>query len=213
MKKGLICFDMDNTLVYSDRVHVAAFHKSFRKNNLPIVPARKLALMFGVVAKVIIKELFPKLDQRKAEKVIRDHDRFVVNYTAKYVRVIKGVKHALKVLGKDYALALLSNVKHKEIVAILKAARIERSSFAVLIGNDEVKNPKPAPDAVRLAMKRTGISKGYVVGDTVYDVRAGKGAGLGTIAVLTGHHSRTRLKKEKPDFVLKSVAGLPKLLG
>ncbi len=36
---------------------------------------------------------------------------------------------------------------------------------------------------------------------------------LGAIAVLTGDQSLARLKKEGPDFVLKSVAGLPKLLG
>jgi len=118
----------------------------------------------------------------------------------------------LGLLRPHYAMALLSNVKHKEIIASLKAAGIKKSTFDVIIGNDEVVHPKPAPDAVRMALRRARSKKGYMIGDTVYDVKAGKGAGLKTIAVLTGHHSRNRLKKEKPDHILKSVADVPKLL-
>jgi len=213
VKKELICLDLDNTLVYSDRVHVAAFHKAFKKNGLSKVSSKKIISLFGLVGRVLVRKIFPELSDKQVKRVVVDHDRFVVNDTVRYVRVIPGAKHTLKLLKKKYALVLISNTKHKEMVATLKAAGIERSTFRFLIGNDDVKHPKPAPDALNLAMKKTKISKGYMVGDTVYDIQAGKGAGLKTIAVLTGNHSRARLKKESPDYVLKSVAELPGLLG
>jgi len=127
--------------------------------------------------------------------------------------IASGKETQVKLLKKKYALVLISNTKHKEMVATLRAAGIEKSTFRFLIGNDEVKHPKPASDALKLAMKKTKIKNGYMVGDTVYDIRAGKGAGLKVIAVLTGNHSRAKLKKEKPDYILKSVAELHGLLG
>ncbi|MFH0752002.1 MAG: HAD family hydrolase [archaeon] len=213
MKKELICLDLDNTLVYSDRVHVAAFHKAFRKNGLPKVSSKRIISLFGLVGRVLVRDIFPELSDKQVEKVVVDHDRFVVGDTVQYVRVIRGAKHTLKLLKKKYALVLISNTKHKEMVATLRAAGIEKSTFRFLIGNDEVKHPKPASDALKLAMKKTKIKNGYMVGDTVYDIRAGKGAGLKVIAVLTGNHSRAKLKKEKPDYILKSVAELHGLLG
>lgn len=208
----IICFDMDNTLLYSDKAHIMAFDRAFRKNGLPKVPARRIISFFGLVAKVFIPKIFPELSKREVDRVVADHDRFVIAETARYARIVPGAKRALKLLKGRYRLALLSNVKHKEIIALLRAVGIKPSTFDVLIGNDEVKHPKPAPDAVLVAMRRLRAKKGYVVGDTVYDVRAGKAAGLKTVAVLTGDQSRARLKAERPDYILKSVAGLPKIL-
>jgi len=212
MPEEIICLDMDNTILYSDRVHIAAFQRAFRKNGLPKVPPAKLKELFGLIAKEMIRIIFPDIKPGILNRVVRDHDRSVVNDTAKYARVIHDVKKSLNLLKRQYKLALLSNCKHVEVIAILKAAGIKASTFSAIVGNDDVARPKPDPEEIRRAMKKAGLSKGYMVGDTVYDIRAGKAAGLKTIAVLTGHHSRKRLKKENPDYILKSAAGLPRLL-
>lgn len=208
----VICFDMDNTLLHSDKVHIVAFAKAFKKNKLPKVSSRMLKSYFGLVGVVMVRKIFPDISGSKIEKVVADHDRFVIYDTAKYARLVRGTKRALKLLKLHYKMALLSNVKHIEIIALLKAVGIDINMFDVVIGNDEIKNPKPAPDAVLMAMRKVGAKRGYMVGDTIYDVRAGKAAGVKTVSVLTGDQSRSMLKKEDPDFILKSVADLPKLL-
>lgn len=212
MPDEIICLDMDNTLLRSDKTHLVAFQRAFKKNGLPKLPSAKVIALFGLIAKDMLRQLFPGIDEIKLGKVVLDHDLFVVNDTAKYVHVFRGVKRALKLLKQHYKLALLSNCKHVEVLAIIRAAGIEASTFSAIVGNDDVIHPKPNPDEIRKAMKEAGLYKGYMVGDTIYDVRAGKAAGLKTIAVLTGHHSRQRLKKENPDYILKSVADLPRLL-
>ena len=43
----LVCFDMDNTLVKSDKIHIIAFNKAFQKNNLPKANPKNLKNLFG----------------------------------------------------------------------------------------------------------------------------------------------------------------------
>jgi len=51
-----------------------------------------------------------------------------------------------------------------------------------------------------------------MVGDSIYDIQAARKAKVKGIAVLTGDHSRSMLKKQKPFMILNSVKGLPRKL-
>jgi len=208
----LICFDMDNTLVKADAIHIAAFNMAFKDHGLPKVSARELKKRFGIVAKYLVKDLFPYLSIKEAEKVAKTHDRYVVTKTAKKVKIIRGAKGALAYLkAKGYKLCLLSNCKHEEIEATMRYAKIPLGLFSVILGNDEVKRGKPSPDALLKAKKLTGAKFGYMVGDTTYDIDAGKKAGFKTIAVLTGNHTRKMIGKHNPDYILKNVAEIKKI--
>ncbi len=43
------------------------------------------------------------------------------------------------------------------------------------------------------------------LGDTVYDIRAAKKAGVHSVGVATGYHTKERLVDENPDFVVDSL--------
>lgn len=208
----LICFDMDNTLVYAQKLHVYAFHEAFKTCNLPKRKTKDILEVLSLEGSVLVKILYPKLSEKEIKKVVDEHDRFVVKNAKHYITRIPGAVPMLQKLKKRYKLALLSNAKKKEIVATLQAAKISPKLFDVIIGNDAVKHPKPAPDEMFKAQKLLNIRKGYMVGDATYDIRAGKQAGLKTIAVCTGHHTKKELQKEKPYKILKSVAELSKVL-
>lgn len=48
-----------------------------------------------------------------------------------------------------------------------------------------------------------------IVGDSINDVKAGKAAGIKTVAVLSGLFSREDFTKEHPDLIIKDAAALP----
>ncbi len=212
MAKQLICFDMDNTLIDADKLHVLAFDKAFRKNNLKKVKATRLKKQFGKLGVLIVKDLFPKLTDKQAFQVLMDHDHYVYTETKKYAKPFKGIRETLKKLKKEYKLGIISNCKHKEIIQILNAAKLDKKLFSVLIGNDDVKHGKPWPDEILKAEKLVHVKSWYMVGDTIYDIMAGKKAKVKTIAVLTGNYTREMLKKSKPDFILRSVNDIPRVL-
>lgn len=208
----IICFDLDGTLIDANKAHVAAFNKAFEKNGLRKVSNKKLIFLFGLVGRVLVKKLFPRLSQEDVTKVIKDHDYYLVKEMSKHAKQIKGVKGTLKKLKKRYKLALVSNCKHRTILALLRGAKLERKLFDIILGNDEVHKPKPYPDEILKAERLLHLKADYMVGDTVYDIVAGRKAKVKTIAVLTGVHSKSKLKKQKPYMILSSVNNLPEVI-
>ncbi len=208
----LLCFDLDNTLVRSTKAHIEAFKKAFTKNKLKSKTNKEILRYFSQESSQLVRKLYPSLKEKEIQKVVKDHDTFLIKETKKYAKAIPGAKNILKKLKKNYELALVSNCKQKEIYALLKTTKIPTQYFTACIGNDQVKHPKPAPDEIAKVKQLLKLKKGYMIGDSTYDIRAGKKAGLKTIAVLTGDHSKAQLQKEKPYAILQSVRDLPSFL-
>jgi phosphoglycolate phosphatase-like HAD superfamily hydrolase len=86
--------------------------------------------------------------------------------------------------------------------------------FKLIITSQDVKEPKPSPQAFLIAANRLGVSAkdSLVVGDSIADIKAGRLAGARTAAVLSGLFSREELEKEKPDLIIRDINSLPKFL-
>ncbi|MHC5202943.1 phosphonatase-like hydrolase [Myroides sp. LJL119] len=85
-----------------------------------------------------------------------------------------------------------------------------------LITACDVKNGRPFPDMIHLAMKKTAITNSANVlkaGDSVIDIIEGKNAQCAlVIAVLTGAQSKAELQTANPDYILQSLADLRQIL-
>jgi len=210
--KQLICFDLDNALLKSDKVHIIAFNKAFKKNNLKKAKSKPFKKLFGIPAQGIIKELFPKLKKEQINKIVKDHDEFVIKETKKYAKRFSYTIPTLKKLRKNYKLALVSNCNKKEMLALIKAVKIDKKLFSAVVGNDTVKHGKPYPDEILKAEKLTHLNAEWMIGDSIYDIMAGKKAKAKTIAVTTGNHSAEELKHYKPNYIIPSLKHLPEIL-
>ena len=76
--------------------------------------------------------------------------------------------------------------------------------FDVIVTPEDVSNPKPHPDPVRVALERLGVSAGEAlfVGDSPHDMASGRAAGTRTAAALWGPFPRASLLAEEPDVLL-----------
>lgn len=208
----MLCFDLDNTLVDSYDVHVFAFQKAFKKRKLMKVSDAFVRKFLSMMADELIKKIYPELSEEEVREVIEDHNRYVVKYAKRFVKPLPTVKESLKKLKKNYKIGIISNSSHKEIIATLKAANISVKTFDVIIGNDEVEHGKPCPDEILKAEKLVHQHAEYMIGDSPYDVLAGKRAGCKTIAVLTGEFNRKSLKTEKPDYIVQNLKQTVKVI-
>ncbi|MBS3107625.1 HAD-IA family hydrolase [Candidatus Woesearchaeota archaeon] len=207
----LICFDLDGTLIYSDKVHLTAIHATLKKYRLKDHSNEEFLKLFGLPLHIILERLgYPK---KIIPTIVEEHRTLVVKKTHKYAKAFPGVKNALIKLKKHYNLALLSNSSHREVMALLKGAKIDFKLFDVIIGGDEVHDGKPNPEEIKKAEKILHLKADYMVGDTIYDIKAGKRARARPIGVLTGTvHGQKELKKQRPWRIIKSAANLPELL-
>ncbi len=82
--------------------------------------------------------------------------------------------------------------------------------FDLVQGSDGIPHkPDPAVLALILEKLRKEAPRAWVVGDTVYDIEAGKAAGMRTCAVTYGIGDLDDLKKAAPDLLLDTLADLP----
>jgi beta-phosphoglucomutase len=81
-----------------------------------------------------------------------------------------------------YKLAVVTSSATTEIAPILAAGRIRRH-FDTLVGGDDVKRHKPAPDPYLLAAQRLGVRAALVVEDSEPGMASGRAAGFEVLLV------------------------------
>ncbi len=140
------------------------------------------------------------------------HDRIVSRRAATLVKPVAGAAATLRTLAKTYTLALVSNCTHRNAERILSAAGLDRSLFSLIVGYTDVRRSKPFPDEILYVQHTLGLPVGWMVGDSIYDIRAARAARVKSVAVLTGNYTREILKKEKPTKIIDSVQKLPEVL-
>ena len=83
--------------------------------------------------------------------------------------------------------------------------------FEVVVGGDETERHKPDPEPLLLAAERMGVrpEDAAYVGDSPFDIRAAKAAGMRSVAVTWGRiHDRSRLEREHPDSIVDTAEEL-----
>src|SRR5215813_6386261 len=83
--------------------------------------------------------------------------------------------------------------------------------FETIVGGDETERHKPDPEPQLLGAERLGAepSATAYVGDSPFDIRAAKAAGMFAVAVTWGRiHDREKLKAEEPDALAERAEEL-----
>lgn len=209
LKFKAVVLDMDGTLVDSSEAHLKAWSKA----------AERLGVY---VSEDKIKSEFGKSSYDMA-KAFLSHDRIVdfirfaelkdeifMESCLNLVKPLMGVTDAIKgfrTIGLKTAVA--SSNPRKLIIRVLDLTGL-LNYVDVIIGAEDVKRGKPHPDMIEEAVKRLDVKsyQAIYVGDTVYDVEAGRAAGVFTVAVLTGATSREELENSRPDMIVESLKHL-----
>ena len=206
-----ILFDLDGTIIDSIRLIIDSYHHTLAAHGLPPRTDDDWLRGIGTPLRVQFAEWkdSPGIEAMIAtyrEYNLKNHDSCVVPYpgVADAVRAIRaaGLQTGL-VTSKNRNGALLG----------LRLCELE-PLMDVIIGADDVVNPKPHGEPVELAMQRLGANPAATVyvGDSIHDMHSGRAAGARTAGVLWGPFSRGDLEPAAPDFWLERPADLLRLL-
>jgi phosphoglycolate phosphatase len=82
--------------------------------------------------------------------------------------------------------------------------------FDVVLGPEDVKDPKPAPDMLIAGLARLGVKaeEAIYVGDMTVDITTARSAGVRVWVVPTGSDSRQALEEAKPDRLLDGLESM-----
>lgn len=210
LKKKLISFDLDQTLVNTIQSHMLAYMEAFKSNGLKLPNKERLkGLIDGRHGREVLHNLYPHISPEKEEKIKFDR-RVILKKYAYLMKPIPGAKQALILLKKDYNLALITNAEKNEVELFLKKSKINPNIFNLIVLAR--KHPKPLPNGIIKAEHLLDVRSDFHVGDSVYDLIAAKRAKAISIAVLTGQATKRKLKRYHPDYIIHSVKDLPDLM-
>jgi phosphoglycolate phosphatase-like HAD superfamily hydrolase len=146
-----------------------------------------------------MKELYLRLLQEEIKK-------------SKGYRVLAGVRELLEELSKDPQVLLGLGTGNFERGARIKLSRANLNRFFSFggFGSDSMDRDVVLKIGIERGRELARISGKeveavYVVGDTPYDIEAGKRVGARVIAVASGKYSISQLEAAHPDFILKSL--------
>lgn len=125
--------------------------------------------------------------------------------TAHLLEQYEGIAEVLEELrAEGRRLGIVTSKSHDAVALAWGVLPHLRELFDVVIGAEDTTAHKPDPTPVREALARLGASASGAcyVGDAPFDLRAGRAAGVTTIAVTWGFFPPADLIAEGPDAVV-----------
>ena len=205
----IICFDLDGTLVNTEKWIVKAIQDTLKRYGLKI-RKKDIYRHWGINMRILLKKNFPNLKKEDIITLANEFDE-TRKRTIHRVKPFKNAKKTLILLSKKHKLGLLSNNSHQMIEDILKTTNINKRLFKVIVGDDEVRKPKPFPNEIYKAERELGGKVKFMIGDTVQDIKTAKAAKVKSIIILQGPKS-TLKRLKSADFLIKDIKELPGII-
>lgn len=203
----LVVFDVDGTLVDSQREIIAAMESAFAAIGLPAPEPQQTLSIVGLSLPVAIARLLPVpepvlvarladayrasfMQQRKASRVpppLYPGALSVLEQLAAEPELLMGVATGKSRRGLDH---------------MLSAHDLGRFFVTTQVADDHPSKPNPAMLAAALRDTGADAARSVMVGDTSYDIEMGRAAGFRTIAVAWGYHDKAVLKDAGADLVI-----------
>ena len=199
-----VLFDLDGTLLDSFSVHLEVFKTTFANFGIQLSEEDFLSSYSPNWYKTYEALGLRKEDWSSADAL------WLKEVEDKTALLFPGVIESLLTLNKYYSLGLVTSGSKVRVERDLKATGIHHF-FKTVITGDDIKTPKPSPEGLQLALSKveSKADETIYVGDSTADYEMAKAAGVYFIGVNSEFES---LITNHPDYVVNSIADLPRLL-
>ncbi|MCH7772718.1 MAG: HAD family hydrolase [Bacteroidetes bacterium] len=198
-----ICFDLDGTLVKSDKTIYKATLATLRHLSIKgDIPEQKFNKMIGLHFVDIFNEF--NLEVPDFEKFIGIYKKIYFDFIddSKLYNNVEDVLFSLK-NDKDIKLSLLTTKGQDQAERIIKYFNLD-NHFDFIMGRREGIAHKPSAEPLLFICNELEIDakNTLMVGDTELDILCGKNAGAITCGVTYGYRTEESLKENDPDYLI-----------
>jgi phosphoglycolate phosphatase len=208
----LVVFDLDGTLVDSREDISRAVNEGMIAVGGSRRPSREIIPHIGRPLVDIFKDLLPAELRDLAGRAAETYREYFFEHCVENSRLCPGVSdclHGLQTVSRAVATTKMTFMAER-VVRQMDLAH----HFDLVQGSDGIPHkPDSAVLVLVLDKLRHAADRAWVVGDTVYDIQAGKAAGMRTCAVTYGIGRVEDLVREAPDLLLDTLADLPAAIG
>jgi pyrophosphatase PpaX len=204
----VVLFDLDGTLIDSGGMIVASMKHAARTVLGREVDEKFLTAAIGgpgLVAQMLA------LDPQRVDELVaayRDHNEPLHDELEAFWEVVE-VLPRLRMEGRR--LGVVTAKRRASVrLAFDRLPQLEKS-FDVVVTADDTERHKPDPEPILAALERLRArpEAAAYVGDSPFDIRAAKAAGVHSVAVgWGGIHSAEVLRRERPDLFVEHAEEL-----
>ncbi|MGZ9194406.1 MAG: HAD family hydrolase [Gemmatirosa sp.] len=218
-------FELEGVLVDTHAMRRDALRRALADEGVALTPGQYDAWCTGLspddAAAEAVRRLAPTTDAARAlddtarELVARRAERTFSTGLAADMTLTPGARAALDAMAGMLRLGLVTRARRREVDGVLALAGLE-AHFACIVTADDVRVPRPAPDAHRLALARLAARGGAAPAATVafendaLGVAAARAAGVRTVRVASSAHRTSEAdgRGASPDAWIATLAGL-----
>jgi pyrophosphatase PpaX len=208
-----VLFDLDGTLIDSIRLILDSYHHTLAVHNLPARTDEHWLAGLGTPLWVQFREWSD--DPVQLEAMTATYREYNLSHHDAMVKAYPGVVETVTIIhGAGLRTGLVTSKTRSGALRGLRLIGLEEAMHLV-IGADEVTNPKPHPEPIESALRQLGEvpERAIYVGDSIHDMESGRAARVRTGAALWGPFGREHLSPSRPDHWLERPSDLLALLG
>lgn len=185
MNTKLLIFDFDGTLADSSEGIFETVNYALDKLGCKKISQSLFETLVGMPLEKQFEAVLPKGKEDLVEKASSIYREKYKEICVEKTVLFPHVKETLLFLkSKGLKMAVVTTKKTELVSMLLRALEIN-DLFDLVIGGDKVSKDKPDPEGINLAIKKLNTKKECtaMVGDSSFDMLAGKNADVKTIAI------------------------------
>ena len=206
----LIIFDLDGTLVETVQDITNALNYALISHGIKKLTVKETTELVGEGITRLVEKVLPAGKEHLKDDVMK---KFLEYYSEHLIENSKEYPHVRETLEKlnHFKKAVISNKRETLSKRLLEELDLEKY-FNLIIGSDTAGERKPSPVPVLYVISKLSVrpEESIVMGDSYYDIEAGKMAGTRTVAVTYGYQPKELLKKA--DYLIDDLRELVPLL-
>jgi HAD superfamily hydrolase (TIGR01509 family) len=212
-----IILDLDGTLVDTVPARIDAWVEALGGAGIPVSRA-SVARRIGMDGKRLARELAEvagaSIDESRADSIDRAAGEIFARLNTR-PQPLAGAQELINTLQTaQIPWAIATSSRTAQVSASATALRLIHKVPPIIDGSG-VAAAKPAPDLLLAAARRLRVdpTSCWSIGDSTWDIRAAKAAGMPSIAVSAGSAVSDRmLQAAGPDAIVETLSGVVRLL-
>lgn len=207
-----ILFDLDGTLVDSIDLILASYRHTMKTHLGRVPPDDEWKSTMGTPLRMQLESFASTPEQ--AESMFHTYIEHNEANHERLIRPFPGMRDAAVALrDAGYRLGVVTSKLGANAERELRTCGLD-GLFDDMISATDVRRPKPDPEPVVLSLRSLDLAAAdaLLVGDSIYDLQAGRAAGVDTAAALWGPFDRETLADGRPDYWLDTIDQLLALL-
>jgi phosphoglycolate phosphatase len=187
----IVGFDLDGTLLDTSGDLAAAVNHALASVDRPLLTVEQVKPMIGGGARAMLAQGMAATggcDEATLDVLHRRLLAYYEEHIAVLTQPYPGTLHALDTLAtRGVRIAVVTNKLEGLARKVIDSLGLTQR-FACIIGGDTMGpgNAKPSPKPIHEMLARCGGGTAAFIGDSIFDIQAGKAAGLPTVACSFG---------------------------